>query len=458
MTGFSITIAAIEAAAPDQDSLKAAGKLLSPAKWTDRHVSPDGTLIWGACQGSGSNPYRLAVDLSDLGAKCNCPSRKFPCKHALALMLLWSGEQKDFTEAPVTDWIAEWLGRRRKGGAATVRTGEGKSLDAALTVEEPPADPEAEAKREAQREKRTVATNIMISDGLVELEAWISDQLRTGLAESLVDLTARCRRIASRLVDARATALAARVDTIPARVLALPQRDRAEALASELGKLVILSRAWAGGDCPPEIRREVGATETREALLADPMAARANGAWEVVASREEARRDGLIARSTWLLSLAAAGPRFALLQDFYPASVGRQGSAFAPGDQFEADLVFYPAPVPLRAQIIERRPLNALVPWPAADLGPVLAAYARQIAAAPWLQELPLLLPPGAITRAGEAFWWDGAESGALPMKAESAAEVVRGATLKGAVVLWNAFAAELLAANTNLGRYHAAG
>lgn len=77
---------AIEAAAPDQASLSAAIKLLKPALWSGLSGSADGKLIWGDCQGSGANPYRLAVDLDNVGSKCTCPSRRFPCKHALALM------------------------------------------------------------------------------------------------------------------------------------------------------------------------------------------------------------------------------------------------------------------------------------------------------------------------------------------------------------------------------------
>ena len=455
MAGPTITISAIEAAAPDQDSLKAAGKLLSPAKWPERHMSADGTLIWGACQGSGANPYRLAVDLSDLGAKCSCPSRKFPCKHALALMLQFQATPDGFTEALVADWITEWLGRRRKTDTAPKST-EGKSLAAAMVAEEEkPLDPEAEAKREAQRLKRAAATNETVTAGLDEMEGWIADQLRTGLAETLADLTSRCRRIASRLVDAKAQALASRIDTLPGRILSLPERDRGAALAAELGKLVILSRAWAGGDCPPEIRREVASGETRDALLADPDAPRQTGTWEVLATRDEARRDGLIARATWLLSLGGGPQSFALLLDYFPASTGKQGSAFAPGDQFDAELVFYPAAVPLRAQIVERRAVTEPLPWPE-FAGDPLAAYARQIAAAPWLTELPLLLPGGEMAPAGDMVWWSGTAS--LPLSADSVGPVLAGARLGGAVVLWNAFRGELLAANTDLGRYHAAG
>ena len=62
--------------APDAASVKAA-KGLGLSKWVllEQH---DHT-IWGHCQGSGSNPYQTAVDLSGEPAfKCSCPSHKFP--------------------------------------------------------------------------------------------------------------------------------------------------------------------------------------------------------------------------------------------------------------------------------------------------------------------------------------------------------------------------------------------
>jgi len=94
----------VESLAPDQASLTAASKLAKAAKWLS--LSCEGDLWWGECQGSGANPYRTVVDSGVVGYKCTCPSRKFPCKHSLALM--WIAAQSpgdfarlDFDEAPV---------------------------------------------------------------------------------------------------------------------------------------------------------------------------------------------------------------------------------------------------------------------------------------------------------------------------------------------------------------------
>lgn len=47
------------------------------------------------------------------------PVARFPCKHGLALMLICAQNDTDFTPAAVSDWVTEWLGRRRKTAAPT---------------------------------------------------------------------------------------------------------------------------------------------------------------------------------------------------------------------------------------------------------------------------------------------------------------------------------------------------
>ena len=65
---MEITLQRVEDAAPDQASLTAARKLLKPAKWPEFHIDAAGDLLWGACQGSGAQPYRMAVALHESGA------------------------------------------------------------------------------------------------------------------------------------------------------------------------------------------------------------------------------------------------------------------------------------------------------------------------------------------------------------------------------------------------------
>ena len=144
------------------------------------------------------------------------------------------------------------------------------------------------------------------------------------------------------------------IDELPSRLLALAAGDRPRGAVVELGKLVLLARAFRATPRDAEIRRAVATSETRETVLADPQTLRVDAQWEVLAEQVQTRRDGLVSQTTWLLNLAAAGPRFAMLLDFFPASAGRRGSVFTPGERFRGELVFYPSQQPLRALLVRR--------------------------------------------------------------------------------------------------------
>src|SRR5215472_18662690 len=91
---------------PDAASAKAAQGLLNLKNWS--RLGTDGRAAWGLCQGSGSKPYQAQIDLPEPAFKCSCPSRKFPCKHGLALLLLLAEQPKEFREASPPDWVMKW--------------------------------------------------------------------------------------------------------------------------------------------------------------------------------------------------------------------------------------------------------------------------------------------------------------------------------------------------------------
>lgn len=462
---------AISALAPDQASLKAAHGLMKAAKWPLRQQAPAESLVWGECQGSGANPYRTVFDLGDHGYKCTCPSRKFPCKHVLALMWMYADDPGAFVTGGVPEWVTDWLGRRRKttGGPAKAeatpngeqRQGGAKSLAAAARTEAvKPADPAAEARRKAAAEKRAKDTRAALQGAVAELEQWIADQLRTGLSGLLDELTDRCRAIAARMVDGKAQALGSRLDELPARLMPLSGAARLDALVIELGKLVLLMRAWSAAPEDPELRRLVATSETREALLENPQALRVAARWEVVGEEISTRRDGMISQATWLLNLdAGTAPDFALLLDFFPAATGMRGSAFAVGDQFAAELVFYPARQPQRAVIAERTALSgnsdsdARHHWPEAAADDPLAPFAGRLDRAPWIGRAPVLLPAGRLCADGAALWWQSGDAAhALPL-GHAVADAVCGMDLAAAVGLWDGQHLKLLSAQTDWGR-----
>ena len=403
---MTLTTDKITALAPDQASLKAANKLMKPAKWPT--LLEDQTLVWGECQGSGANPYRTVFDKTDHGYKCTCPSRKFPCKHVLALMWMYVEDPGPFSDGAVPEWVTDWLGRRKKTVSATavpVVSAAGKSLaDARRDEPEAAPDPKAEARKTAAAEKRAKETEAALLGAVADLEQWLEDQLRGGLGAFLNEATERCRTIAARLVDGKAQGLASRLDEMPAGLLARPSEARLDALIQELGRIVLIGRAFTASPKDPELRRLVATSETREAVLESADAPRQRATWEVVGEQVSTRRDGLVSQATWLMNLGE-GRRFALLLDFFPASLGKRTSAFLVGERFEAEVAYYPARVPLRAVLAERGgDTPGARDWPAPD-GCPLAGYRAALGQAPWISPLPLRLPRAPLrlleTRSG---------------------------------------------------------
>jgi uncharacterized Zn finger protein len=453
----------IEAIAPDQASLSAASKLTKRSNWPRLEKNDQQALIWGECQGSGSNPYRVVVDTGDHGYKCTCPSRKFPCKHPLALMWIAASVPASFTAADSTpEWVNDWLGRRRKttpqpaapaSGAGAKSIGEAARPDESAVVE----DAAAVERREAGQRKRAQDTRSAVSAALDELDQWIADQLRLGLAGFVDNSSDRCRRIAARLVDMKATALAGRIDEIPSRLMALRGEERPDAAIRELGKLVLLAKAWRSAPDDPELKRLVSTSETREQVLANPDARQVESHWEVLGEKIETRRDGLVSHATWLLDLKSASAQCAVLLDYFPASAGHRSNAFSPGDRFDARLVFYPSRQPLRALVAERAGDVTAGAWP--DFGAAkdpLAVHGSHQDGAPWLTDCPLILPPGAILLDDRgAAWWQAADDPqglALPI-AGAVNQTVLGLDLAATAALWNGARLDLLAAQSGFGR-----
>ena len=106
--------------APNAAAVENGRKLSKKGSFSALHKSEDGTLYWADCAGSGKNPYHVSVDWADPEApvsRCSCPSRQFPCKHALGLMFeQLSG--KDFIVAEIPEDIA---GKRAKQAAKAAK-------------------------------------------------------------------------------------------------------------------------------------------------------------------------------------------------------------------------------------------------------------------------------------------------------------------------------------------------
>ncbi|WP_448953196.1 SWIM zinc finger family protein [Labrys neptuniae] len=467
---MALTLAKIEELAPDQGSIDAARKLLKPSLWPTVAQDEQG-LIWGECQGSGSLPYRVVVSEADLGYKCSCPSRKFPCKHTLALMWM-RADDKPFGPAERPDWVADWLSRRRPAGnrpapAVGSEDRPKASLDAVPAEAEAAPDPKALARAAAQRERVRAEREASVLSGLDELDRWLQDQLDRGLAGFPGMALEQCRMLARRLVDAKAHGLAARVEQLPAALFAMPDEERGEFLVQRLGELFLIAEAYRRqADLPPalaaDVRVSVGWTISKEALFSEPLAIRQRGRWMVLATVNEVQPDKLRRLETWFGRIdGGEGPRFALMIDFIPVSVGNAGTLYAPGECLDAEMLFYPSTVPLRAIIAEQAGgVEKIEAWqaPAEDLQAAVEDYEARLAGKPWLGDWPIAArdavvvptPQGPVLTAltGEA---------TLPLRSkpgDDSLEALAGVACKAVFGIWDGHRLDLKFAETPLGRW----
>ncbi|OHV19085.1 SWIM zinc finger family protein [Rhizobium sp. RMa-01] len=425
---MSLSLAKIEELAPDQGSLAAAKALLKPSNWPT--LAEDGSgLIWGECQGSGATPYRISVTEADAGYKCSCPSRKFPCKHSIALMWMRVEGKVEFAAGTAPGWVTDWLSRRRgpSAGVSVADTDRPKASIAAVEDSRVEADPKGEARAAAARERNRLERETSIAAGLDELDVWLADQMDAGLAAFPAKATAACRVMAQRLFDAKASGLAIRVDSIPARLFAFSEAMRPSIAVRELGMLCLLANTYRRQDslAAPmrhDIRQMIGWNVTREALLADEHALRVSGRWRVWATRSEVQADKLRRIETWL----HGSDRNAVLIEYVPVSTGASSSGYSVGDTFEAELVFYPSSMPLRAVIARQssgtEPSDT--PWifPDKDLASAYLSYEEALIEKPWLGDYPMMFHGARLMRSGENIYLSGSEISLPVAKAQSAA------------------------------------
>ncbi|MFE9930061.1 SWIM zinc finger family protein [Streptomyces sp. NPDC005533] len=377
--GVRWTAEQVLALAPDDASRKAGSRLGGAGPWSQIGGSASGS-VWGLCKGSGSTPYRTVVDLAGPAYKCSCPSRKFPCKHALGLLLLWSAEGVgEPGEAP--DWAAQWLEDRAAKVARPVAGAAG------------PVDEEGARKRAERRAARVGA-------GVTELEQRLADLVRGGLAGQEQTGYAGWEETAARMVDAQAPGLAARVrelGTIPSCGPGWPAR-----MLEEAALLHLLDRAWTGVAGLPE---QLAATvRSRVGLPASGEGEAVRDRWLVLAQYDSVSPDGrLTTRRIWLRGLQGGRP--ALVLDFGPP--GRPpGLSLPVGLVLEAEVRFRPGSAGLRADLGERHSAalaGTEVP-PGVSTGAALEAYGTALLEDPWLESWPVVLGP-VVPIPGELGW-----------------------------------------------------
>ena len=338
------------ALAPDAPSQRTAQSLASGRAWTATGTAAEADAVWGECRGSASAPYRAVVDLTGPAYRCSCPSRKFPCKHVLALLLLWSDGSVPDDAAGPPDWAGSWLMAR---AAARGVRGDGSPGRGGFEGSgRAPGSHRAAARRAEQRETR-------VASGLAELDRWLCDQARQGLAASQQAGYAHWDDIAARMVDAQAPGVAERLRALASVPHSGPGWDGR--LLEEYALLHLLAVAYRRqAELPPPLRETVrsriGFSLRQADVLASGQPVRDH--WQVLA-RRDLEQDRIRARRTWLRGRKTG--RDALLLSFAAAGQALDDSLTV-GTDADADLVFYPGAAALRAAVLARHGGGTVLP------------------------------------------------------------------------------------------------
>jgi len=321
--------------APDEASKKSGKDLASPSKWVSRGANEQ--ALWGEAQGSGSKPYQTQIDLANIAFKCSCPSRKFPCKHGLGLLLFYSKQQQAFTETNAPAWVTDWLNKRAE------------KEEKKATQEEKPVDEAAQAKRQQARQ-------LKVSDGIEELRLWIKDIVRNGILQMPEKGSAFFENIARRMVDAQAPGLANMVRNLgDANFYTEGWQSN---FMDQLVSIYLVTEGFKNSNNINEnlrhdIRTWIGFTQSQEELKEQTGI---TDTW-LVLSKQIVEVDTITTERNWLYGTKSN--QYALVLQFIVRGQGGQ-LTFTPGMFIQAELVFYPGVLPLRAIVKKQIASNAV--------------------------------------------------------------------------------------------------
>ena len=420
----------VRALTTDPGVQRSAAGLVGPRHWSA--LGRSDRALFGACQGSGKDPYAVAVDLSGPVFRCSCPSRKFPCKHGLALALLAATDPGALPMAAEPADVTTWL----DGRDARARVAAEKATAEAPAV----ADAEAAEKRADARERKVAA-------GLDELDRWIGDIVRRGLAATRSEGYAFWDAEAARLVDAQAGSLARSVRNLGSVIT--EGADWPDRVLRRLARLHLVAKAYERiEELPPglaaDVRSAIGWTIREDDL---PPTDAVEDEWLVLGRTVDASDDLSTAR-TWLQGRRTG--RMALHLAFgargaAPRSVG------LPGMVLGATCTFYPSATPLRAAIRSSAVVGSVAEIPSEPtLEAATARFAGRMAANPFLDAWPVVM--GNVRVAAVDGTWslvDGAGSVVPAGSAASAVQLLALSAGRPCTVFgeWSAWGVRLLSA-----------
>ncbi len=384
------TIPQVQSLAPKPTAYKAGEKLSLIDKWETRGCS--NRVLWGSIFGSGSKPYYTQVDVQDLAYKCSCPSRQFPCKHAIGLMLSYAKSDNEKQEEEPEE-IATWVNKRRKKA-------EPKE-EKELTEEEITKREKAKGKRSEDREK-------LVNAGVEELELWLKDLIRTGFLELPNKPSSYFTKMSARLVDAKSSGLAGWIKSL-GKLDYSSQEIWFPAACSIIARVYLILKSWKNKEqLTPEwqqsIKNLIGWSQSPKELMTDVKALAVKDNWLVLGQQRESI-DEIVVQRTWLYGLKTEQ---SMLDLSFGSVFSPLENKFVAGMVLKAEVAFFSGQFPQRG--IVRMTADTLNHLPEQttffkDISSVYKKINSLKVQYPWLNDQSILVQNVRLIAKGETFW-----------------------------------------------------
>lgn len=376
----------IAALAPNDSTERRGRMLANSSKWN--LLATNYEAIWGECKGSGSQPYTVQINLLSSKFKCSCPVRKSPCKHILGLFFLYAKSSAVFKYQMPPANMQNWLETHTAVPSNTTSSGT-------TTIKSDEALEKARIAKEKRWQKRVE----LMASGMDELELWLTDVVRQGLANTDAQKAGFWNQVAAKMMDAKLPRISNYLKET--HQLILKESDWTELAVARLGELYFWvesfkKRAALTAELQEELFQMLGKTVKKADVITQDHST--NDTWTILGKKEGVDIEGRNYRRVWL-----QGQTSQVMTLFLDYSFGNMGyeQQYTVGDVLKGKVAYYSPISPQRAVPVDLQTaaLNTtLTTHRQADMIAFLEQYSQTIAKNPWTSLTPMSIANIKVT------------------------------------------------------------
>ncbi len=368
---------------PDSASTKNAQKLYNKTKWI---VKKSQRAIWSEIYGSGKKPYLTQIDIGSLAFKCSCPSRKFPCKHGLALGLyLASHGIESITQDSEPIWVEEWINKRTK-----------KRQEKPKEVKSPE---KLKENLEAKWEKA--------SKDIEVLEMWLLDNMKLGILNFPNYDYSYWQELRKRMVDIKLSGINIFFTLLEEIDYEAEWEESVLLILSDLYLLIESIKRYKTleENFKNELERLLGWSLSKQKLLLDEKATIIDDTWMVVGVDID-KSESLTSRKVYLYGIK--NNKWAYILEFSHGGSYFEDQ-FTKGSFIKAKLVFDSGVLQIRAYLKERDTTPSKIDYnlikPIESIQLAYQYYKKRKIIFPWLFEQPLFIAQCNIVKHSKRYY-----------------------------------------------------